>query len=80
MRVWQVIGSSVREFFSPFVHIVARRRPPPPKKAPDEMTAHDFQVPLRDAVSRRLEVWGPVLVMLLTGLVCLAGLWWLSTR
>jgi len=80
MRVWQVIKGSVREFFSPLLHLIARRRPPPPKQTPDEITAHDFQVPLRDAVLRRLEVWGPVLVMLLAGLICLAGLWWLSTK
>lgn len=78
MRVWQVIKSSAREFVSPVLHIIAWRRPGPPKRTPDEISAHDFQVPLRDAVLRRLEVWGPVVILLLTGLVFLVGLWWLS--
>lgn len=78
MKVWQTLQSAVKEFFSPLLHLIARRRPPP-KPTPGEMSAHDFQVPLRDAVLRRLEDWGPLLVMLLAGLVMLAAAWWLST-
>jgi hypothetical protein len=81
-KVWQVIKSSaraaVRSFFSPLLHLIARRRQPPSEHPAGEMSAHDFEVPLRDAVLRRLEVWGPLLVMLLAGLVMLAAFWWLS--
>jgi hypothetical protein len=83
-NVWQVIKSSasdaVRSFFSPLLRLIARRGPPPPTDAPGSISAHDFEVPLRDAVLRRLEVWGPLLVMVLAGLAMLAALWWLSTK
>lgn len=83
-KVWQFIKSSAsdaaRSFLSPLLHLIARRHPPPPKDSPGAMSAHDFEVPLRDAVLRRLEVWGPLLVIVVAGLAMLAGLWWLSTR
>lgn len=79
MHVWQVIKNGVREFFSPLLHLVARRKRPP-RFPPGEMSPDDFTVPLRDAVLRRLEVWGPLLIMLLAGVVILATIWWLNHR
>jgi len=83
MRVWQFIKNgvcrAVRVFFRPLLHIVARPKHPP-STTPGELSPHDFEVPLRDIVLRRLEVWGPVLIMLLAGVVMFVAVWWLNTR
>lgn len=81
-KVWRVIETSARDAVRSLLRLIAWRRqppPPPPKESSDEMSAHDFEVPLRDAIAQRLEAWGPLLVMLLAGLAMLAAAWWLST-
>lgn len=67
-------------FLDPLLRLAPRsRRAAAPKRWPHEMSAHDFEVPPRDAILRHLETWGPALVVTIVGMALLAAYWWLRT-